>query len=81
MNLGTVPLKHVSAGPAGIWGADPSNKVYKYVAGDFVPSEGKGGHAAPAAPGSMTERLSVLRSVYAAGGCRGDGGGCGGLSR
>ncbi|XP_029016342.1 fish-egg lectin-like [Betta splendens] len=39
--LGTVPLKHVSAGPQGIWGVDASNKVYKYVAGDFVPSEGR----------------------------------------
>ncbi|XP_026220267.1 fish-egg lectin-like [Anabas testudineus] len=38
--LGTVKLQHVSVGPAGIWGVDTLNKVYKYVAGDFVPSEG-----------------------------------------
>lgn len=39
-NLGTVRLKHVSVGPAGIWGVDASNKVYKYVAGNFVVSAG-----------------------------------------
>lgn len=38
--LGTVRLKHVSVGPAGIWGADASDRVYKYVAGNFVVSEG-----------------------------------------
>uniref|UniRef100_A0A3P9PGN0 Fish-egg lectin n=1 Tax=Poecilia reticulata TaxID=8081 RepID=A0A3P9PGN0_POERE len=30
--LGSVPLKHVSVGPAGIWGVDQQNKVYKFVA-------------------------------------------------
>ncbi|XP_028255141.1 fish-egg lectin-like [Parambassis ranga] len=34
--LGSVALKHVSVGPAGIWGVDSSDKVYKYVAGDFI---------------------------------------------
>uniref|UniRef100_A0A8C6NJ04 Fish-egg lectin n=1 Tax=Nothobranchius furzeri TaxID=105023 RepID=A0A8C6NJ04_NOTFU len=34
--LGTVPLIHVTAGPAGIWGVDSSNNIYKFVGGDFV---------------------------------------------
>ncbi|KAK2858740.1 hypothetical protein Q5P01_003360 [Channa striata] len=38
--LGTVKLKHASVGPSGIWGVDTSGRVYKYVAGDFVLSEG-----------------------------------------
>ncbi|XP_024865217.1 fish-egg lectin-like isoform X2 [Kryptolebias marmoratus] len=38
--LGSVPLKHVSVGPAGLWGVSPLNGVYKYVAGDFVPVNG-----------------------------------------
>ncbi|XP_069556039.1 fish-egg lectin-like [Brachyistius frenatus] len=35
-----VTLKHVSVGSAGIWGVDNMNKVYKYVAGDFIISNG-----------------------------------------
>lgn len=38
--LGSVPLKHVSVGPAGLWGVDPLNRVYKYVAGDFISFDG-----------------------------------------
>nr|BAL61198.1 Fish-egg lectin [Oplegnathus fasciatus] len=38
--LGSYSLKHVSVGPAGIWGVDTSNKVYKYVAGNFLLSNG-----------------------------------------
>ncbi|XP_017287044.1 fish-egg lectin-like [Kryptolebias marmoratus] len=38
--LGTVALKHVSVGPAGIWGVDLSDTVYKFVAGDFLPVPG-----------------------------------------
>ncbi|XP_043964111.1 fish-egg lectin-like [Gambusia affinis] len=38
--LGSVPLKHVSVGPAGIWGVNQQNKVYKFVASDFVPIRG-----------------------------------------
>lgn len=38
--LGRVKLKHVSVGPAGIWGVDTSDRVNKYVSGDFVVSEG-----------------------------------------
>lgn len=34
--LGTYRLKHVSVGPAGICGVDTANRVYKYVAGNFV---------------------------------------------
>uniref|UniRef100_A0A672G5Y4 Uncharacterized protein n=1 Tax=Salarias fasciatus TaxID=181472 RepID=A0A672G5Y4_SALFA len=34
--LGSVPLKHVSVGSAGIWGVDSSEKVYKYVAGQSL---------------------------------------------
>ncbi|XP_029969962.1 fish-egg lectin-like [Salarias fasciatus] len=39
--LSSVPLKHVSVGPAGIWGVDSSEKVYKYVAGDFILMSGQ----------------------------------------
>ncbi|XP_062299994.1 fish-egg lectin-like [Scomber scombrus] len=38
--LGTNKLKHVTVGPAGLWGVDTSNKVNKYVAGKFLPSTG-----------------------------------------
>uniref|UniRef100_A0A8C6KI89 Fish-egg lectin-like n=1 Tax=Nothobranchius furzeri TaxID=105023 RepID=A0A8C6KI89_NOTFU len=38
--LGSVPLKHVTVGPAGIWGVDSSNKIYKFVGGDFVSVHG-----------------------------------------
>ncbi|XP_054911448.1 fish-egg lectin-like isoform X2 [Poeciliopsis prolifica] len=38
--LGSVPLKHVSVGPPGIWGVNQQNKVYKFVASDFVPTRG-----------------------------------------
>uniref|UniRef100_A0A3B3U0A7 Fish-egg lectin-like n=2 Tax=Poecilia latipinna TaxID=48699 RepID=A0A3B3U0A7_9TELE len=38
--LGSVSLKHVSVGPAGIWGVDQQNEVYKFVASDFVPTHG-----------------------------------------
>ncbi|XP_028256404.1 fish-egg lectin-like [Parambassis ranga] len=34
--VASIALKHVSVGPAGIWGVDSSDKVYKYVAGDFI---------------------------------------------
>uniref|UniRef100_A0A3B5RDN8 Fish-egg lectin n=1 Tax=Xiphophorus maculatus TaxID=8083 RepID=A0A3B5RDN8_XIPMA len=39
--LGSVPLKHVSVGPPGIWGVDRQNEVYKFVATDFVPTRGE----------------------------------------
>ncbi|XP_062300054.1 fish-egg lectin-like [Scomber scombrus] len=39
-NLGTTRVKHVSVGPAGLWGVDISNKVNKYVSGRFLPSTG-----------------------------------------
>lgn len=38
--LGDCRLKHVTAGPAGIWGADTSNRVYKYVRGQFRVASG-----------------------------------------
>ncbi|CAN9508102.1 unnamed protein product [Ophioblennius macclurei] len=39
--LGSVPMKHVSVGPAGIWGVDGSDKVYKYSGGDFLLAQGQ----------------------------------------
>ncbi|XP_054911522.1 fish-egg lectin-like [Poeciliopsis prolifica] len=39
--LGSVPLKHVSVGSAGVWGVDRDNKVYKFSAGDFFPTHGQ----------------------------------------
>ncbi|GLD48083.1 fish-egg lectin-like protein [Lates japonicus] len=29
-------VKHASVGPAGIWGTDTKNKVYKYIGGNFT---------------------------------------------
>ncbi|XP_038137877.1 fish-egg lectin-like [Cyprinodon tularosa] len=39
--LGSVPLKHVSVGPAGIWGVSNDDKVYKFAGGDFFPVSGQ----------------------------------------
>ncbi len=36
----SVRFRHVSVGPAGLWGSGTTNKVYKYVAGNFLPSTG-----------------------------------------
>ncbi|XP_059182303.1 fish-egg lectin-like [Centropristis striata] len=38
--LGTTRMKHVTVGPAGLWGAGTNNRVYKYVSGNFVQSSG-----------------------------------------
>uniref|UniRef100_A0A3B5R0G5 Fish-egg lectin-like n=1 Tax=Xiphophorus maculatus TaxID=8083 RepID=A0A3B5R0G5_XIPMA len=38
--LGSVALKHVSVGSAGVWGIDRDNTVYKFAAGDFFPTRG-----------------------------------------
>ncbi|XP_054480943.1 fish-egg lectin-like [Anoplopoma fimbria] len=38
--LSTTRLRHVSVGPAGLWGTGTDNRVYKYVAGQFLPSSG-----------------------------------------
>nr|XP_040028840.1 fish-egg lectin-like [Gasterosteus aculeatus aculeatus] len=38
--LSTIRLKHVTVGPAGLWGVGINNKVHKYVAGTFKPSTG-----------------------------------------
>ncbi|XP_038137859.1 fish-egg lectin-like [Cyprinodon tularosa] len=38
--LGSVPLKHVSVGPAGIWGVNNDDQVYKFSGGDFFPLSG-----------------------------------------
>ncbi|KAM4711721.1 LOW QUALITY PROTEIN: fish-egg lectin-like [Anableps anableps] len=37
---GSVPLKHVSVGPAGIW-VDHDDRVYKFAADDFFPTFGQ----------------------------------------
>uniref|UniRef100_A0A3Q2CK78 Fish-egg lectin-like n=2 Tax=Cyprinodon variegatus TaxID=28743 RepID=A0A3Q2CK78_CYPVA len=39
--LGSVPLKHVSVGPAGIWGVSNDDQVYKFSGGDFFPVSGQ----------------------------------------
>ncbi|XP_035534733.1 fish-egg lectin-like [Morone saxatilis] len=36
----SVRFKHVSVGPAGIWGADTSNRAQKFIAGQFRQSSG-----------------------------------------
>ncbi|XP_034720021.1 fish-egg lectin-like [Etheostoma cragini] len=38
--LSTIRFKHVSVGPAGLWGCDTTNRVYKFVAGNFQCSSG-----------------------------------------
>ena len=37
--LGYTRLTHITVGPAGLWGSY-SNKVYKYIAGNFVSAYG-----------------------------------------
>uniref|UniRef100_A0A3Q2VMY9 Fish-egg lectin-like n=1 Tax=Haplochromis burtoni TaxID=8153 RepID=A0A3Q2VMY9_HAPBU len=39
--MGSLTLKHVSVGPAGIWGVALDDRVYKYVAGSFVFANGQ----------------------------------------
>uniref|UniRef100_A0A3Q2VXS3 Fish-egg lectin-like n=1 Tax=Haplochromis burtoni TaxID=8153 RepID=A0A3Q2VXS3_HAPBU len=39
--MGSLTLKHVSVGPAGIWGVALDDRVYKYVAGSFVFANGE----------------------------------------
>ncbi|XP_071358968.1 fish-egg lectin-like [Trachinotus anak] len=38
--LSTTSLKHVSVGPAGMWGTSTSNRVYKLISGNFQISSG-----------------------------------------
>ncbi|XP_023264476.1 fish-egg lectin-like [Seriola lalandi dorsalis] len=38
--LSSVSLKHISVGPAGMWGASNTNRVYKSVAGNMLQSSG-----------------------------------------
>ncbi|XP_049432653.1 fish-egg lectin-like [Epinephelus fuscoguttatus] len=38
--LSSIRFRHLSVGPAGLWGCTTSNIVYKYVAGNFVQSRG-----------------------------------------
>ncbi|XP_049926590.1 fish-egg lectin-like [Epinephelus moara] len=38
--LSSIRFRHLSVGPAGLWGSSTSNIVYKYVAGNFVQSRG-----------------------------------------
>nr|XP_057933129.1 fish-egg lectin-like [Doryrhamphus excisus] len=70
--LGSVSLKDVSVGPAGIWGVDSSNRVHKFIAGEFLPSTGAllqqvdaggNGQVVGLTPTNYTH---CLRSTYAA---------------
>ncbi|XP_026220270.1 fish-egg lectin-like [Anabas testudineus] len=63
-NLGTVRLKHVSVGPAGIWGVDASNKVYKYVAGNFVVSAGFTMQQVDAGGAGQVVGVSSFNGIY-----------------
>jgi hypothetical protein len=33
-------LKHITVGPAGIWGINKADLIYKYVAGNWVQAAG-----------------------------------------
>lgn len=39
--LPSANLKHVSVGPAGMWGVSQSDKIFKLVAGNWAVMEGK----------------------------------------
>ncbi|XP_029969958.1 fish-egg lectin-like [Salarias fasciatus] len=58
--LGSVPMKHVSVGPTGIWGVDSSDEVYKYGGGDFLLSQGQKLHQVDA--GGQDQILGVTSS-------------------
>ncbi|XP_040886215.1 fish-egg lectin-like [Toxotes jaculatrix] len=70
--LGSVSLKHVTVGPAGLWGTSPTNRVYKFVAGDFRPASGlsmqqvdAGGNGQVVGITSNTFYTYCLRDSYA----------------
>lgn len=69
--LGSRRLKHVSVGPAGIWGVDSSNKVYKYIADKFVQANGvslkqvDAGGDGQVVGASTSNTNYCLRSTYA----------------
>ncbi|XP_029968776.1 fish-egg lectin-like [Salarias fasciatus] len=39
--LGSLPIRHISVGPAGIWGVDSSDKVYRFGDSDFLLTHGQ----------------------------------------
>nr|CBK52298.1 lectin [Dicentrarchus labrax] len=56
-------LKHVSVGPAGIWAVDTSNRVHKYVAGNFKLSSG--GYMQQVDAGGDGQVVGVNNNYYA----------------
>ncbi|KAM7366880.1 hypothetical protein PAMP_014818 [Pampus punctatissimus] len=62
--LGSLRLKHVSVGPAGIWGTDTSNKVYKYIAGNFVGATGLSMQQVDAGGDGQVVGVSSSQSSY-----------------
>ncbi|XP_067347346.1 fish-egg lectin-like [Channa argus] len=62
--LGTARLKHVSVGSAGIWGVDASNRVYKYVSGNFVLSDGLSLRQVDAGGSGQVVGISTSNTAY-----------------
>ncbi|KAK2858739.1 hypothetical protein Q5P01_003359 [Channa striata] len=62
--LGTSKIKHVSVGSAGIWGVDPFNRVYKYVSGNFVLSEGVSLQQLDAGGAGQVVGISISSTVH-----------------
>ncbi|KAM7366879.1 hypothetical protein PAMP_014817 [Pampus punctatissimus] len=62
--LGSLRLKHVSVGPAGMWGTDTSNKVYKYIAGNFVGATGLSMQQVDAGGDGQVVGVSSSQSSY-----------------
>ncbi|XP_030005904.1 fish-egg lectin-like [Sphaeramia orbicularis] len=71
-SLGSTYFKHLTVGPAGLWGVSTTSKVYKYIAGNFVQANGitmhqvdAGGNGQLAAVSSSLSATYCLRSSYA----------------
>ncbi|KAM9705153.1 fish-egg lectin-like [Menidia menidia] len=69
--LGSVSLKHITTGAAGIWGVDYADRVHKYIAGEFVRANGQtlsqvdAGGTGQVVGVSRSDTIHCLRSSYA----------------
>ncbi|MEQ2234854.1 hypothetical protein ILYODFUR_035699 [Ilyodon furcidens] len=62
--LGSVPLKHVSVGPAGIWGVNNNDTVFKFAAGDFFPVLGLDLKQVDAGGEGQVVGVKVVNSIH-----------------
>ncbi|XP_042367704.1 uncharacterized protein LOC121961710 [Plectropomus leopardus] len=62
--MSTTRFKHVSVGRTGVWACDSSNKVYKYIAGNFVRSTGLSMQQVDAGGDGQLVGISTTSSSY-----------------